>query len=268
MSAEQNYGPDPSTNVAPLVELRGITKSFGAVTALKAVDFVVRPGEVVGLVGDNGAGKSTLMKILAGAIEPDDGEILVGGEQVRFSSIRSARNYGVHMVFQDLALCDDLDVAANFYLGREPTRGGFVRVRRMHAEARTHLEDFGIRLPSTSRPVRLLSGGQRQSLAIARAVSLSPRVLILDEPTAALGVRQAGIVLDLIREIRSKGTSVAFVSHRMNDILTVCDRIVVLFEGSNAAVLDSTVSVDDLVRNIVTDPSLNATTPRYGEPRP
>ena len=247
-------------NAAPLVELRGITKLFGAVAALKGVDFAVGPGEVVGLVGDNGAGKSTLMKILAGATHPDEGEILVGGEQVRFSSIRGARADGIQMVFQDLALCDDLDVAANFFIGREPTRAGIVRTRRMHAAARAHLEDLGIRLPSTTRPARLLSGGQRQSVAIARAVSLSPHLLILDEPTAALGVRQSGIVLKLIREIRSKGTGVVFVSHRMNDILAVCDRIVVLFEGSNAANVDSNVSVDDLVRYIVTDPLASAAT--------
>ncbi len=258
MDAETTGRSQAAGSAAPLVELRRITKLFGAVAALKGVDFVVGPGEVVGLVGDNGAGKSTLMKVLAGAIAPDEGEILVGGEPVRFSSIRGARLHGIQMVFQDLALCDDLDVAANFFLGREPTRAGIVRTRRMHAAARAHLEDLGIRLPSTARPIRLLSGGQRQSVAIARAVSLAPRLLILDEPTAALGVRQSGIVLKLIREIRSKGTGVVFVSHRMNDILAACDRIVVLFEGSNAANLDATVSVDDLVRHIVTDPLASA----------
>lgn len=244
----------------PLVELRGIAKLYGAVAALNGVDFAVAPGEVVGLVGDNGAGKSTLMKVLAGAIEPDEGEILVEGEPVSFSGIRGARAHGIQMVFQDLALCDDLDVAANFYLGREPTRAGLIRVRKMHEDARAQLEELGIRLSSTSRPVRLLSGGQRQSVAIARAVSLAPRLLILDEPTAALGVRQAHMVLDLIREVRSKGTSVVLVSHRMNDILAVCERIVVLFEGSNAAVLDAAaVGVDDLVRHIVTDPLATTT---------
>jgi simple sugar transport system ATP-binding protein len=243
----------------PLVELRGITKLFGAVAALRAVDFRVGEGEVVGLVGDNGAGKSTLMKVLAGAIEPDDGDILVSGSSVRFASIRGARSHGIQMVFQDLALCDDLDVAANFFLGREPTRGGLVRVRKMHASARAQLEDLGIHLKSTSRPLRLLSGGQRQSVAIARAVSLEPRLLVLDEPTAALGVRQAALVLKLIRDVRAKGTSVVFVSHRMNDILAVCDRIVVLFEGANAAELDANATtVDELVRCIVTDPSASS----------
>jgi simple sugar transport system ATP-binding protein len=247
--------PEIPATSAPLVELRGIAKLYGAVAALNGVNFSVAPGEVVGLVGDNGAGKSTLMKVMAGAIEPDAGEILVGGESVSFSGIRGARAYGIQMVYQDLALCDDLDVAANFYLGREPTRAGLIRVRQMHEAARAHLEELGIQLSSTSRPVRLLSGGQRQSVAIARAVSLAPRLLILDEPTAALGVRQAHMVLDLIREIRSKGTSVVLVSHRMNDILAVCERIFVLFEGSNAGVLDAaTVGVDDLVRHIVTDP--------------
>jgi simple sugar transport system ATP-binding protein len=247
-------GHSAGSDGVPVVELRQVTKLFGAVAALKAVDFVVGSGEVVGLVGDNGAGKSTLMKILAGAMVPDDGNILVGGEPVRFSNIRDARSHGIHMVFQDLALCDDLDVAANFFIGREPTRAGVVRTRQMHSATRAHLEDLGIRLTSTALPMRLLSGGQRQAVAIARTVSFSPRLLILDEPTAALGVRQSGMVLDLIREVRTKGTSVVFVSHRMTDILAVCDRIVVLFDGSNAASLDSTVAIDDLVRHIVTDP--------------
>lgn len=258
MDADSVDGPHPESSVAPIVELRRITKLFGAVAALKAVDFVVRQGEVVGLVGDNGAGKSTLMKIMAGAMMPDEGHILVGGEQVRFYGIRDARSRGIHMVFQDLALCDDLDVAANFFIGREPTRAGIVRTRRMHAAARAHLENLGIHLKSTAVPMRLLSGGQRQSVAIARTLSFSPRLLILDEPTAALGVRQSGMVLDLIREVRAKGTSVVFISHRMTDILAVCDRIVVLFDGANAADLDSAVTVDELVRHIVTDPAVSA----------
>jgi len=238
----------------PLVELRGITKLFGAVAALKRVDFKVGRGEVVGLVGDNGAGKSTLMKILAGAIEPSGGEILAGGSPVRFTSTRSAITHGIHMVFQDLALCEDLDVAANFYVGREPTRLGLVRVRRMHALARQSLVELGVELHSTSVPVRLLSGGQRQCVAISRALSLSPRLLILDEPTAALGVSQSQLVLELIAQARSHGTSVVLISHRLKDILDVCTRIVVLYEGSNVADLDSNVSLEDLVRYIVTDP--------------
>lgn len=260
MATEQSNDQGILGTGSQLVELHGITKLFGAVAALRGVDFTVAPGEVVGLVGDNGAGKSTLMKILAGAMEPDEGEVLVGGEQVRFSGIRGARAHGIQMVFQDLALCDDLDVAANFFIGREPTRLGLIRIRRMHATARAQLEGLGINLPSTYRQVRLLSGGQRQSVAIARAISLAPRLLILDEPTAALGVRQSHMVLELIREVRSKGTSVVFVSHRMNDILAVCDRIVVLFEGANAANLNAAdVSVADLVRHIVTDPLASVT---------
>lgn len=239
---------------ALLVELRQVSKLYGAVAALKGVDFAVRPQEVVGLVGDNGAGKSTLMKILAGAIEPDGGEVRVGGESVSFGGIRGARARGIQMVFQDLALCGDLDVASNFFLGREPTRFGIVRKRHMNLEAAERLGSLGIHLPSTRRHVRLLSGGQRQAIAIARAVSLSPRLLILDEPTAALGVRQSKLLLQLIRDVREKGTSVVFISHRMSDVIEVCDRVVVLFEGSNAAELHAGVTIDDLVRHIVTDP--------------
>jgi simple sugar transport system ATP-binding protein len=239
---------------APLVELRGITKLYGAVAALKSVDFVVRRGEVVGLVGDNGAGKSTLMKILAGALEPTSGEIIMGGSAVHFSSTRSAVSHGINMVFQDLALCADLDVAANFFIGREPTRFGLIRLRQMHALARQRLEELGISLHATKVPVQLLSGGQRQCVAIARALSLSPELLILDEPTAALGVTQSRLVLDLIKQAKTNGTSVVLISHRLRDVLEVCTRVVVLYEGSNAADLTGDLSLDEIVRYIVTDP--------------
>jgi simple sugar transport system ATP-binding protein len=242
----------------PLVELRGITKLYGAVAALKHVDFEVRRGEVVGLVGDNGAGKSTLMKIMAGATAPSTGEIRVGGVPVHFSTTRSAIAQGIHMVFQDLALCADLDVAANFFIAREPTRYGLIRVKRMHVLARERLETLGISLHSTAVPVRLLSGGQRQCVAIARALSLSPKLLILDEPTAALGVSQSKLVLDLIRQARAGGTSVVLISHRLRDVLDVCSRIVVLYEGSNVADLTPDISLEEIVRYIVTDPDAAA----------
>lgn len=240
---------------APIIELRGVTKSYGAVAALKGIDFEVRAGEVVGLVGDNGAGKSTLMKVVVGAIQPDDGQILVDGSHVRFANTRDSRKRGIEMLFQDLALCDDLDVAVNFYLGRAPTQFGLVRVRRMHALARQKLEELGIRLPSTRAPVRFLSGGQRQSLAIARAVSFKPRVLILDEPTAALGVQQSKVVLELVRNVRTTNTSVVFISHRLRDVLDVCDRIVVIYEGRQVANLRSAdTSLEEVVTYIVSDP--------------
>jgi simple sugar transport system ATP-binding protein len=235
-----------------VARLRGITKTFGAVVALKGVDLDLMPREVLGLVGDNGAGKSTLMKVLAGALLPTDGDILIDESLVRFSGTRDARQLGIYMVYQDLALCEDLDVAENFFVGREPTRFGLVRVRHMHAAVRKHLEALDVRLPSTRTPIRLLSGGQRQSVAIARAASFSPRVLILDEPTAALGVRQSEAVLRLIQNVRATGASVLLISHRLHDIVAVCDRVAVLYEGEKVAeVRGGETSVDELVRLVV-----------------
>ena len=236
----------------PVLRLRRITKIFGAVVALRGVDLELMPGEVLGLVGDNGAGKSTLMKVLAGALLPNEGEIFVDESRVHFSTTRDARRLGIYMVFQDLALCEDLDVAANFFIGREPTRMGLVRVRRMHALARKHLESLEVQIPSTRAPIRLLSGGQRQSVAIARAASFSPRVLILDEPTAALGVRQSGAVLQLIQNVSATGASVLFISHRLQDIVAVCDRVIVLFEGEAVAQFQAKeTSIDEIVKHIV-----------------
>jgi simple sugar transport system ATP-binding protein len=245
----------PARDLPVGIELRAIRKSFGAVEALKGVDFSVRPGEVVGLVGDNGAGKSTLAKIMSGALRPDEGEIVIDGSPVSFSSIRDARARGITMIFQDLALCDDLDVADNFYVGREPTRFRVVRYRWMHDQTRQHLEALDVRLPSTKLAVRLLSGGQRQTVAIARAVSFSPRVLILDEPTAALGVRQARATLEMMNRLRTSGIGQVFISHRMNDVLAISDRVIVLYEGKFAAELPREgLSMEELVRCIVTDP--------------
>jgi ribose transport system ATP-binding protein len=253
-TSQVNRTPDRD-RVSSGVRLRGITKSFNAVEALKGVDFSVTPGEVVGLVGDNGAGKSTLAKIIAGALRPDGGEIMIDGAVRSFASVRDAHGQGIAMLFQDLALCDDLNVADNFFVGRELTRFGIVRHRWMHAQTRKNLETLDIRLPSTKVPVRLLSGGQRQSVAIARAVSFSPRVLILDEPTAALGVRQAKAALELIGRLRANAIGVVLISHRMNDVLAICDRVTVLYEGRVAADLKSEgLAVEDIVKYIVTDP--------------
>jgi simple sugar transport system ATP-binding protein len=259
-------GPSVGENLSlPVVELRGITKIFGAVVALKGVDLKVMPKQALGLVGDNGAGKSTLMKVVAGALVPTEGEILVSNSRVRFSTTRDARRRGIYMMYQDLALCEDLDTAANFYIGREPTRFGLVQLNRMHAQASASLEALGVRLKSTRTPIRLLSGGQRQSVAIARAASLSPRVLILDEPTAALGVRQSEAVLQLVDRVKSAGASVILISHRLRDILTVCDRIAVLYEGQKVAdVKREDTSLEDLVKYSVggaSTPTLTGGTP-------
>jgi simple sugar transport system ATP-binding protein len=249
--------------VPPIVELRRVTKSFGAVAALKGIDLRVGRGEVVGLVGDNGAGKSTLMKVVVGALPYDNGEMLVDGTVVSFSGTRDSRKLGIEMLYQDLALCDDLDVAQNFYLGRTPTRFGLVNIGRMHALVSQQLEELGIHLRSTRVPVRFLSGGQRQSLAIARAVSFKPRLLILDEPTAALGVQQSTAVLDLIRRIQGS-TAVVLISHRLRDVLEVCDRIVVLYEGRQVADLQAaTTSLEEVVTYIVADPDPTRTAARF-----
>jgi simple sugar transport system ATP-binding protein len=243
----------PSTPLG--VEVKGTTKSFGAVKALKGIDFSVRPGEVVGLVGDNGAGKSTLVKIMSGALQADAGELLIDGSPVSFASVRDARAYGIEMLYQDLALMDDLDVAENFYAGREPTRLGFIRHRRMHEQVRKELGQLGIELRSTKVPIRVLSGGQRQSIAIARAVAFSRRLLVLDEPTAALGVRQSKAVLDLIRRVQARGMGVILVSHRMHDILAVCDRVAVLYEGKKSVELQcAETTIEEIVNYIVSDP--------------
>ena len=253
--AAERVALDAAAPEASVVRLRGIEKSFGAVKALKGIDLRVEPGEVVGLVGDNGAGKSTLSKVLSGALKPDAGEIVVGDQVVTFSTVRHARAHGIEMLYQNLALCDDLDVAENFFGGREETRVGLLRRRWMHREARARLQRLGIGLTSTTIPVRALSGGQRQSLAIARAVAFSSRVLILDEPTAALGVKQSKAVLDLVRRVRETGLGVVFISHRMIDILAVCDRVAVLYEGSKVVELQcSSTSVEEIVNYIVTDP--------------
>ncbi len=236
------------------VELVDIRKRYGMIDALRGVTIRVRPGEVLGLVGDNAAGKSTAMKILSGAVIPDSGEIRVNGERVAFGTPREARDAGIGMVYQDLALCDDLDVASNLFLGREPRAGGgmFLDKRRMHAEARRQLDALNIRIPLTNVLVRNLSGGQRQAVAIARAVSFDPQVLILDEPTAALAVTEVETVLELIRTVSARGVSVILITHRLQDLFRVCDRLTVMYEGTVRADLDAaTTSLDELVSQIV-----------------
>jgi simple sugar transport system ATP-binding protein len=225
--------------MAPLLEMRDVKKRFGALEVLRGVGIELFPGEVLALLGDNGAGKSTLMKILAGALAPDGGEIRLGGEPVTYGNPREARALGIEMVYQDLALCDSLDAAHNLFLGREPTRSiagaRFVDRGRMYAEARRVLEELHIVVRSLTTPIRFLSGGQRQSIAIGRAVSFRPKVLILDEPTAALAVREVEKVLGLMQTLRSQGVSIVLITHRLQDVFRVCDRIAILYEGTLCA---------------------------------
>ena len=219
----------------PLLEMRRVSKRFGALDALRGVDLELYSGDVLALLGDNGAGKSTLMKILAGAIAPDEGQILFKGERVTYTNPGGARALGIEMVYQDLALCDSLDAAHNLFLGREPTgpaRVPFVDRPRMYREARRALDELHIVVPSLTTPIRFLSGGQRQSIAIGRAVTFRPKVLILDEPTAALAVREVEKVLTLIQTLRNQGVCIVLITHRLQDVFRACDRIAILYEGT------------------------------------
>jgi simple sugar transport system ATP-binding protein len=215
------------------VDMVDIKKSFGAIEALRGVTLSIQPGEVVGLVGDNGAGKSTLMKMLAGAEIPDSGRMLVDGVALDKAGPREARARGIEMVYQDLALCNDIDVAGNLFLGREIfhpiTRQ--LNHKRMHEESLEHLERLHIRVKRTNQLVGTLSGGQRQAIAIARAVTFDPKVLVLDEPTAALAAKEVETVLKLVRDISNRGVSVILITHRLQDLFEVADRLIVLYEG-------------------------------------
>ena len=224
----------------PIVEMKAITKSFGAVQALQGVDLSLAHAEVLGLVGDNAAGKSTLMKVLSGAYHPDAGEILIEGHRVQMGGPEDARRLGIEMVYQDFALADNLDVASNIFLGREIVRLnlGLLKVMnkgRMEEEARRSMDELKVDLASVRFRVERLSGGQRQAVAIGRATAFDAKVLIMDEPTAALSVAAIGQVLDLIRELSRKGTSVIMISHRLEDILEVAHRVIVLRHGRKVA---------------------------------
>jgi ABC-type sugar transport system ATPase subunit len=236
----------------PLLEARGISKSFLHVQALDDVDFWVDPGEVVALVGDNGAGKSTLMKTLCGAYQPDAGSIVFDGRPVAMRTPRDAIALGIAVVYQDLALVDHRDVASNVFLGREPTRGATVDKPRMVREAREVLNNLKVTIPSVQTLVGLLSGGQRQAVAIARAVHQGGRLIFMDEPTAALGVREQAKVLRLIEDLRSQGTAVVVVSHNLQHVFSIADRIVVLRGGRNAGErIKAETTPEDIVRLIV-----------------
>jgi ABC-type sugar transport system ATPase subunit len=224
------------TEVTPVVEMRNIKKSFAAVRALRGVDLVLHHNEVLGLVGDNAAGKSTLMKVLSGAYLPDEGETFIEGKKVHISDPLSARHLGIEMVYQDLALVKHLDVAANVFLGRETmsTQLGLVGVmdqRHMEQETQRLLDRLKIDISSVRLGVEWLSGGQRQAVAIARATAFNAKVIIMDEPTAALSVAAIGKVLDLVRELKAQGRSIIVISHRLEDIYQVSDRMIVLRHG-------------------------------------
>jgi D-xylose transport system ATP-binding protein len=224
----------------PTLELRGITKSFGAVQALREADFEVRSGEVMALVGDNGAGKSTLIKCVSGIYSIDDGQILFEGKPVTIHGPKDAARLGIEIVYQDLALCNNLDVVQNMYLGRE-SHDPLFRLREAPMEQRTTetLRSLSVTtIRSVRQPVATLSGGQRQSVAVARAVMWNNRVVFLDEPTAALGVAQTRQVLDLVKRLGEQGLAVVLVSHNLSDVFEVADRITVLRLGRNVGVYE------------------------------
>jgi simple sugar transport system ATP-binding protein len=227
--------------------VRELTKNYGGVQALRGVSLHVAAGEVLGMVGDNGAGKSTLLKILSGANAPTSGQVLLDGEPVRFASPAAAHEAGVATVYQDLALADQRDVVANFFLGKEKLSGnwlarrvGWLDRKAMAEHTVGELARLRTRIPDVRLASRDLSGGQRQALAIARAAAWSSKVLLLDEPTSALGVEQQQQVLDLVRRVSGDGIAVILISHQMQDVLAVCDRVVVLRQGLAAATLAGT----------------------------
>ncbi|KKB63265.1 hypothetical protein WM40_12175 [Robbsia andropogonis] len=253
---------NPLGTTQPVLSLRGVSKNFGAVSALTDIDLDVHAGEVVALVGDNGAGKSTLVKILAGVHQPTSGTIRFGGKEITLSTPGAALDLGIATVFQDLALCENLDVVANIYLGRELNALRLDEVA-MEVRAWTLLNELSARIPSVRDVVASLSGGQRQTVAIARSLLLDPKLIMLDEPTAALGVAQTAEVLNLIERVRDRGHAVIMISHNMEDVRAVADRIVVLRLGRNNGVFYPDSSNQELVAAI-TGATENAVSRRAG----
>jgi len=241
------------TDTAPLLVAEGVSKAFGHVQALREVRLDLREGEVLALVGDNGAGKSTLVKILSGALQADAGEIRIDGERVDLHTPVVARAHGIETVYQDLAVVPMLDVAENLFLGREVrfARLPFIDKRSMRRQARAHLQTLNIGIPSVRQRTETLSGGQRQAVAVARAPVFGRRIVILDEPTAELGVRETAAVVDVIRRIKKHGLSIILISHNLPQVLELSDRVMVLRAGRNAgSVPTGETGMEQIVRMI------------------
>jgi ABC-type sugar transport system ATPase subunit len=241
---------------APLLRVENVSKHFGGVHALKEVSLTLYPGEVLALAGDNGAGKSTLIKIISGVHHADGGSLWYEGKEIKLENPHQARAYGIETIYQDLALADNLDVGANVFLGREPVRRifglPFVDRRRMRVEAETTLRGLEIQINRLDVPIRSLSGGQRQSVAIGRAIHWKARVLIMDEPTAALGVPEQRKVMELIANLKESGVGIIFISHNLIDIFQASDRIMVLRRGSKVGERRSSeTNPDEIVRLMV-----------------
>ncbi|MEU6225140.1 ATP-binding cassette domain-containing protein [Streptomyces sp. NPDC047042] len=251
-------------SATPVLALRGVSKRFGAVQALTDVELEVHAGEVVALVGDNGAGKSTLVKTIAGVHPIDDGVIEWEGNPVSINKPHDAQGLGVATVYQDLALCDNLDVVGNLYLGRELLRRGVIDEVTMEKNSRELLSTLSIRIPSVRIPIASLSGGQRQVVAIARALIGDPKVVILDEPTAALGVEQTAQVLDLVERLRERNLGVILISHNMADVKAVADTVAVLRLGRNNGSFSVKDTSQEEIISAITGATENAVTRRAG----
>ena len=222
-----------------ILEAKNISKYFGTITALENVNLSISPGERLGVVGDNGAGKSTLMKVLSGLYKPSSGSLFFNGNKEVLDSPRDSQNLGLEMVYQDLALAGNLPIGENIFLGREPTKKfGFLKLldyKKIKELSEAHLDKLKIHVKSADQKVEELSGGQRQAIAIARATAFNSKIVIMDEPTAALAIKEVGKVLDLINSLKKMGVGVIIISHRMDDIFAVCDRVMALFQGTNFA---------------------------------
>ncbi|MFI1356720.1 ATP-binding cassette domain-containing protein [Streptomyces sp. NPDC020898] len=251
-------------SATPVLALRGVSKRFGAVQALTDVELEVHAGEVVALVGDNGAGKSTLVKTIAGVHPIDDGVIEWEGRPVSINRPHDAQGLGVATVYQDLALCDNLDVVGNLYLGRELLRRGVIDEVTMEKNSRELLSTLSIRIPSVRIPIASLSGGQRQVVAIARALIGDPKVVILDEPTAALGVEQTAQVLDLVERLRERNLGIILISHNMADVKAVADTVAVLRLGKNNGSFSVKDTSQEEIISAITGATENAVTRRAG----
>ncbi|MGW2468991.1 ATP-binding cassette domain-containing protein [Streptomyces bauhiniae] len=249
-------------SATPVLALRGVSKRFGAVQALTDVTLEVHAGEVVALVGDNGAGKSTLVKTIAGVHPIDEGVIEWDGRSVQVNKPHDAQNLGIATVYQDLALCDNIDVVGNLYLGREVRRAGVLDEVEMERRSRELLDQLSIRIPSVRIPIASLSGGQRQVVAIARSMLGEPKLVILDEPTAALGVEQTAQVLDLVERLRERGHAVILISHNMADVKAVADKVAVLRLGRNNGVFEVKSTSQEEIISAITGASDNAVTRR------
>ncbi len=257
-----------TTSPAPVLSMTGVSKRFGAVQALKDIDFDVAAGEVVALVGDNGAGKSTLVKTIAGVYSPDGGEVVFDGSPVSITSPSQAQGLGIATVFQDLALCDNLDVVGNLFLGNEVLRGRALDEVTMEQESWRLLRELSAKIPSVRIPVASLSGGQRQTVAIARSLLGAPKVVMLDEPTAALGVAQTAEVLNLVERLREKGLGVILISHNMSDVMAVADRVAVLRLGRNNGVFRVADTNSQEIIAAITGATTNAVTARAARRAP